>query len=423
MNILIIGSGGREHAIAWSLYYASSDRNIFITSDNMNKGGISEIATLININVNDHEEVICFCKDNNIDFVIVGVEIPLINGIADSLELAGIDVFGPNQDAAQLEGSKDFTKKICTKYNIPTAKYKTFTDASPAIEYINNNSLPIVIKADGPAAGKGVVIAHNIEEAVKAVHNCLTDNKFGSSGSSVVIEEFLEGKEISFFAISDGNSVLPIGSAQDYKTIGEFGKGLNTGGMGAYSPSILVNEETEKEIMEEIIIPTLNGLLMEDIVFKGILFAGLIMTKQGIKLLEYNVRFGDPEAQVIIPRIEGDLFPLLYAASTGSLSGQTINIKDESAVCIVMANPGYPEEYDKNSKIEGLENVKDKENIIIFHAGTEINSEGNIIATGGRVLGITAICKELKEARKKAYETLEIIKWPEGVYRKDIASI
>lgn len=423
MNILLIGSGGREHAIAWSLYYASSDRNIFIASDDLNKGGISEIATLIDLNVSHHDDVILFCKTNEIDFVIIGPEIPLINGIVDDLEAEGIDVFGPNEDAAQLEGSKNFTKQICEKYNIPTAKYKDFTNPDLAIDYVKNNQLPIVIKADGPASGKGVTIAHTIEEAVEAINNCLKNKIFGDSGNSIIIEEFLEGEEVSFFALSDGDSVLPIGSAKDHKTIGEGGTGPNTGGMGAFSPSSTLTAQMEEDIVDKIIIPTIEGLFSEGIIFRGVLFAGLIITKQGIKLLEYNVRFGDPEAQVLIPRIEGDIFPLLYATATGNLASQTINLKNNATVCVVMANKGYPGKYEKGSIIKGLNDLKDKENVIVFHSGTEINNQGDFVAKGGRVLGVTAIGNNVLEAKEKAYEALSNIEWPESTYRKDIANI
>ena len=415
MNILVIGSGGREHALMWAISKSPKCDTIYAMPGN---AGTDKIAKNVSVSPENHDDVIEFCNDKNISLVVIGPEAPLVEGLTDSLEKANIPVFGPSKAAAQLEGSKDFTKKVCDKYNIPTAAYETFTNADAAKEYVKKQGTPIVVKADGLAAGKGVILAQNEQEAFDAIDDILVKNQFGDAGSSIVIEEFLTGEEISVFALVDGNTALYFGSAQDHKAVGEGDKGPNTGGMGTYSPAPVMNGALQKQIMEESIIPTVNGLKKDKMPYKGVLFAGFMLTKNGPVLLEFNVRFGDPETQSLMARLDSDLVELLLASANGDLSGKTVKLKDEAAVCVVMAANGYPASYKKGSIIKNLDAAG--ENAIIFHAGTKLDEQGNITANGGRVLGVTATGKNVTEAQNNAYEAVDEIDWPEGFCRRDI---
>jgi phosphoribosylamine--glycine ligase len=415
---LIIGSGGREHAIIYKIKQSKLVSDIFCISGN---AGISQICQCIDdISINDHEKIVNFCQENMVDLVIIGPEQPLIAGLSDDLRKANINVFGPSKLAARLEGSKIFTKEICDKYNIPTAKYKKFNNEKEAFLYLNNQEFPLVIKADGIAAGKGVIIAQNINEAQRAITEIL-GGKFGLAGNNIIIEDFLSGPEISFFAICDGKKAKFFGSAGDHKKVGENETGLNTGGMGTYSPSPFLSESLHKEIMDNIINPTLKGMEELGCPFSGILFAGLILTKNGPKLLEFNTRLGDPETQTILLRLESDLFQIMEESAQGNLK-QEIKFSDKKAVCVVLAANGYPESYQKGSEIKNLKEAENiSKNISIFHAGTKFENN-KILANGGRVLGVSALGDDFKEARDLSYNAIAKIDWKEGFYRKDIAA-
>ncbi|MCP4933092.1 MAG: phosphoribosylamine--glycine ligase [bacterium] len=415
MGVLLIGSGGREHALAYAFSRNQMASDIFCTPGN---GGIAELATCLDLDVNDHMSVVDFCRNNSVELVVVGPELPLVDGLVDSLEAQGIKAFGPTKAAAQLEGSKAFTKQLCSKYNIPTADYEVFDEADVAYCYLNDCSYPVVIKADGLAAGKGVVIAHDHAQAQQAVQDCF-DGRFGDAGTSIVIEEYLVGEEASFFAICDGESAMELPTAQDHKCAFDGDVGPNTGGMGAYSPAPVMSYEMRQRTMDEIIMPTLKGMKADGIPFKGVLFAGLMITSDGPKLIEYNVRFGDPECQVLIARLRSDLLPVMLASSDGKLDRMVNQFDDRPAITIVMASKGYPGAYESGSEIKGLEEAAKDPDIMIFHAGTK-NEDGRILATGGRVLNITALGKTVSKARDKAYAAIEKIDWPQGFYRKDI---
>jgi phosphoribosylamine--glycine ligase len=417
MNILVIGSGGREHALIWKLKQSPMCEKIYAVPGN---GGIGKAAEIVNISPSDHKAMIEFCQQNNIGFVMVGPETPLVEGLVDSLEAANILAFGPSKVAAQLEGSKDFTKKACDRYNIPTAAYETFTDAEKASAYIEKVGVPIVIKADGLAAGKGVILAHSKTDALDAIDDILVKNQFGDAGHSIVIEEFLEGEEISVFALCDGNTAIYFGSAQDHKAVGDGDTGPNTGGMGTYSPAPVMNEKLQQQIMDEAIFPTIYGMKKDGMPYKGILFAGFMVTKNGPKLLEFNVRFGDPETQVLMARLDSDLLPLLIASAKGDLAGHDVKLKDQAALCVVMAADGYPGDYKKGSVIKNLDAVAAMDDVMVFHAGTKLAENGDILANGGRVLGITAIGKSVTEAQAKAYAAVDKVDWNEGFCRRDI---
>lgn len=418
MNILVIGSGAREHALIWALNRSQGVETIYAAPGN---GGILDIAIQASLAISNPEEIIRFCQEKEIGLVVIGPEAPLVDGIADPLRAAGIPVFGPSKAASRLEGSKEFTKYICDKYNIPTAKYKACTDVNDAIAYIKEVGAPIVVKADGLAAGKGVIIAQTEQEAIDAVKDMLEDNRFGDAGSTVVIEEFLEGEEISFFALSDGETALAFGSAQDHKRVGEGDTGPNTGGMGTYSPAPVMTPALHEQIMQEAILPTIAAMKSEGCPYQGVLFAGFMVTNEGPKLLEFNVRFGDPETQVLMMRLKSSLLPLMLASAKGGLDQQQVEMHDRAAVCVVMAANGYPESYEKGSLIKDLEQVEHRPNVVVFHAGTKKDAEGHVYANGGRVLGVTAIGKDVKEAQSRAYEAVDAIDWPEGFCRRDIA--
>lgn len=417
MNILVIGSGGREHALVYGLKKSSKVGEIYISPGN---AGINKIANPILLTIDQSKEVIKFCKDKNISLVVIGPEAPLVDGLSDDLENAGILTFGVSKKAAQLEGSKEFTKIICDKYNIPTAQYESFTNADDAKKYIADKKLPLVIKADGLAAGKGVVIANDLNEANKAIDELMVNKIFGNAGSLVVIEEFLEGEELSFFAVVDGKKAVAFGSAQDHKAVGEGDVGANTGGMGTYSPAPIIDDSLHKEIMDKIIDPLVDGMNKEGMPYKGILFAGLMITKQGAKLLEVNVRFGDPETQVLMARLDSDLLDIMTATASGDLDGIDIKMKPKAALCVVMASNGYPSSYSKGKEIKGLDKLSNQDDLIIYHAGTKLGKNGEILSNGGRVLGVTAIDDSVELAQNKAYAAVDQIDWEDGFCRRDI---
>ena len=414
MNVAVIGSGGREHSICYKLINSNKIKNLYCIPGN---AGTEEICKNINIDILNFELLYKELSKNDISIVIVGPEIPLVQGIVDFLSQKNIFVLGPNKKASQLEGSKAFMKKFCKDFGIPTASYNEFSNFSEAENYIKSNKLPIVIKADGLAAGKGVSICETYEDAVRKAKEIL-EGKFKSS-KKVVIEEFLEGEEASYFVIVDKNNFLPIGTAQDHKRIGENETGPNTGGMGAYSPSFLISKEMEKKIIEKIIDPTINGLKKIGCPYTGILYAGLMIKNNEPKLIEYNIRFGDPECQVLMMRLENDLLDLIIAAKENKLNTMSIKWKKESCITIVAASKGYPNKYKKNTEIRNLEEVKNDTNSQMFHAGT-IKKDNRIFAIGGRVLNSTSMGSSLLEARKKSIEMLNLIGWEEIYFRKDI---
>ncbi|XP_073151236.1 phosphoribosylamine--glycine ligase [Henckelia pumila] len=421
--VLVIGGGGREHSLCYALKRSPSCDAVFCAPGNAGISNSGDATCIDDLDISSSSSVIAFCREWGVGLVVVGPEAPLVSGLANDLVKAGIPTFGPSSEAAALEGSKDFMKRLCDKYAIPTAKYQTFTDPSAAKEYIKKEGAPIVVKADGLAAGKGVIIAMTLEEAFEAVDSMLVKNVFGSAGYRVIIEEYLEGEEASFFAIVDGENAIPLESAQDHKRVGDGDTGPNTGGMGAYSPAPVLTKELESVVMKSIILPTVKGMAAEGCKFVGVLYAGLMIEKKtGLpKLIEYNVRFGDPECQVLMVRLESDLIQVLLAACRGKLSGLSLEWSPSSAMVVVMASEGYPGSYKKGTVIRNLEEAEQVASAVkVFHAGTALDSNGNFIATGGRVLGVTAKGVDLKEARDLVYQAVEQINWPEGFYRGDI---
>jgi len=415
MNVLLIGSGGREHALAWAIAASPLLTRLICAPGN---GGISKIADCVALDVSDHAAVINFCNDEKINFVVVGPEAPLVAGLADDLRAKGIKVFGPSKAAAQLEGSKKFTKELCDRKNIPTAAYGHFTDADSAKNYTRERGAPIVIKADGLAAGKGVTVAETLEQALEAIDECFS-GKFGSAGAEVVIEECLIGEEASFFVLCDGKNVLPLATAQDHKRAYDGDEGPNTGGMGAYSPAPVMSDAMCAQAMEEIILPSVEGMAEAGMPYQGVLYAGFMITQEGPKLIEYNVRFGDPECQVLMMRLKSDFLPALLASADGILDHVDLRWHDDVALTVVMAAQGYPASYEKGSVISGLKEAGRDKQIEIFHAGTALK-EGQIIATGGRVLNVTARGASVREAQERAYAAIEKIDWPQGFCRTDI---
>lgn len=423
VNVLVIGSGGREHALCYALQRSPSCNLVFCTPGNVGISSSGDAICLPDIDSSDSSAVISFCQKEAIGLVVVGPEAPLVSGLANDLVSAGIPTFGPSSEAAALEGSKDFMKSLCYKYNIPTAKYQTFADPTAAKQYIKEQGAPIVIKADGLAAGKGVIVAMSLNEAYEAVDSMLVSGIFGSAGSRVIVEEFLEGEEASFFALVDGENAIPLESAQDHKRVGDGDTGPNTGGMGAYSPAPVLTKELQSLVMNSIVLPTVKGMAAEGCKFVGVLYAGLMIEKKtGLpKLIEYNVRFGDPECQVLMMRLESDLAQVLLAACKGELTGVSLKWSPGSAMVVVMASKGYPGSYKKGTVIRNVEAAEEAAPFVkVFHAGTASDSEGNLVAVGGRVLGITAKGDDLQEARDRAYQAIEKINWPEGFYRQDI---
>ncbi|WP_170324524.1 phosphoribosylamine--glycine ligase [Ruegeria arenilitoris] len=415
MNILILGSGGREHSLAWAVMQNPKCDRLIVAPGN---AGIAQIAECAALDIENGGAVVSFAEANAIDFVIVGPEAPLAAGVADRLREAGVLVFGPSAAAAQLEASKSFTKEICDASGAPTAAYARFTEAEPAKDYIRAQGAPIVVKADGLAAGKGVIVAMDEQTALDAIDD-MFGGAFGGAGAEVVIEEFMEGEEASLFVLCDGEDILSVGTAQDHKRVGEGDTGLNTGGMGAYSPAPVLSAEIEARAMEEIIKPTVAEMKRRGMPFQGVLYAGL-MIKDGLpRLVEYNVRFGDPECQVLMMRLGAQAMDLMHAAAEGRLGEARVNWADDHALTIVMAANGYPGSYEKGSVIKGLEDLPEDSGNMVFHAGTKA-ADGQVLASGGRVLNVTARGETLQEARDRAYAMVDGIDWPDGFFRRDI---
>jgi phosphoribosylamine--glycine ligase len=415
MKVLLLGSGGREHALAWKLAQSPRLTTLFALPGNP---GIAKFARCLEgIPLTDHDAIVTICGAEDIDLVVVGPEAPLVDGIADRLIAEGIPVFGPRQVAAQLEGSKLFTKELCKAHNIPTAAFGRFAEPAGARAFIEAQGAPIVLKADGLMAGKGVIVAMTLDEALAAVDEVFA---MGAPGTEILIEEFLEGEEVSFFCLVDGETVLPFGSAQDHKRAFDGDQGPNTGGMGAYSPAPVFTPEIERRTLSEIVKPTARALADAEAAFRGVLFAGLMITADGPKLIEYNVRFGDPECQVLLRRLDGDLLALLDATANGRLAGHDVSFRDDAALAIVMATRGYPGDYGKGSVIAGLDEADAVEGVTVFHAGTRLIGD-RLTANGGRVLNVTALGTDVREARARAYEAVSLIDWPEGFCRTDIA--
>ena len=415
MNLLLIGSGGREHALAAKLAESPVLSTLYCAPGNP---GIAAVAECVVLDVADHAKVIDFCRVNAVKLVVVGPEAPLVAGIADALTEAGIPVFGPSASAAQLEGSKGFTKALCDRMDIPTAAYAKFNNAPKAKAYIRSQGAPIVIKADGLAAGKGVTVAMTPEEAFAAVDDCF-EGAFGEAGAEVVVEEFLTGEEASFFCICDGKTALPLTTAQDHKRVGEGDTGPNTGGMGAYSPASIMTDALIAETMERIIEPTMRGMAEQGMPFTGILYAGLMLTEDGPKLIEYNCRFGDPECQVIMPRLKDDLLLLMKGAADGVLASMGARWRDEAVATVVMCAPGYPASAEKGSVIRLPKDIDLPDGVTIYHAGTARKGE-DLVANGGRVLNVTATGDSVAQALETAYAAVDMIDWPEGFCRRDI---
>ncbi len=415
MKILVLGSGGREHALCWKIAASPLVTRLWCAPGN---GGIADDAECVAIDIADHAAVISFCKANAVDFVVVGPDAAVAAGVVDDLNAAGFKAFGPTKAAARLESSKTFTKELCRKHNIPTAAYQHFTDAESAKKYIRAQGAPIVVKADGLAAGKGVVVAQTVDEALAAV-DMMFGGAFGASGAEVVIEEFMAGEEASFFALCDGEHALPLATAQDHKAAYDGDKGPNTGGMGAYSPAPVMTQALCQRVMNEMIHPTLRALKAMGTPYQGVLFAGIMVTKEGPKLVEYNARFGDPETQVLMLRMKSDVLPALIACADGQLKHFDLRWYDEVAITVIMATRGYPGDYGKGSVIRGLDRAKTVEAVEIFHAGTK-RSGNELLANGGRVLNVCATGKTVVEARERAYRAIDLIDWPEGFCRRDI---
>jgi len=417
MKVLVVGGGGREHALCWAIAASPLITELFCAPGN---AGIAQDATCVDIGAEDVDALVRFVQDNDIGFVVIGPEAPLVAGLADRLAEIGVKSFGPSAKAAMLEGSKGFMKDFCARHDIPTAAYGRFTDTAEAKAFVAEQGAPIVVKADGLAAGKGVIIAETVEQANTAIDDMLEGNAFGAAGSEVVIEEFLGGEEASFFALCDGETALPLVSAQDHKRVGDGDTGLNTGGMGAYSPAPIVTGAMLQTIMDDIVMPTMKGMASEGAPYQGVLYAGLMIEDGKPKLLEYNVRFGDPECQVLMMRLRSDLLPALMAAADGELADFDLRWHDEVALTVVMAANGYPGSYDKGSQIKGLNEAASDKDVTIFHAGTSPGENGEILAAGGRVLAVTALGKTVADAQTRAYRAVDAIDWPGGFCRRDI---
>ena len=415
MNILLIGSGGREHALAWKIAQSPHVEKFYALPGNP---GIAEYAELVqNISIGDNAAIVKFAQEKNINLVVVGPEAPLVNGLVDALEVAGIKSFGCKKDAAQLEGSKIFAKNLMKKYNIPTAQFEVFDNPDDAKNYIRSKGAPVVIKADGLAAGKGVIVAMNLDDALNAVDEM---KNFGAAGSKIVIEEFMDGEEASILAFTDGKTIIPMTAAQDHKRLNDNDEGVNTGGMGAYAPAPVVTAEVAKLAEEKILKPIISALNAEGITYRGCLYAGLMIVDGEPKVVEFNARFGDPETQAVLPLLESDLIEIMDACATGNLADKKISWSDKSAVCVVLASGGYPKAYKQNLPISGIDEAKNL-GAIIFHAGTA-EVESKILTSGGRVLGVTAVAENIRAAIEKVYRCVEVIDFENMHYRKDIAA-
>jgi len=416
MKVLVVGSGGREHALCWAIAKSPKCTALYAAPGN---AGIAEVATCVDIAADNISGINDFAKSEGIDFVVIGPEAALVDGLVDTLDATGIKAFGPSKAAAQLEGSKAFMKDILAKYGIPTAAYETFDEPDAAKSYILKQDTGLVVKADGLAEGKGVILCHNKNEAYAAIDHMMIERAFGDAGEEVLIEEFMVGEEVSFFALVDGENTIALASAQDHKAVHDGGTGPNTGGMGAYSPTPVVTPKLHDQIMDEIINPTIKAMAAEGCPYKGVLFCGLMITKDGPKVLEYNVRFGDPECQVLMARLESDVLEALLACTEGNLDTIKLKWHNDTALLVVMASNGYPAHYDKGSVIKGLDKASSLENVMVFHAGTTAKGT-QIVANGGRVLGVTALGESVDQAHAKAYEGVASIDWPGGFNRTDI---
>ncbi len=417
MKVLVIGSGGREHALCWKLKQNQKIEKIFAAPGN---AGTAEVAENVAIKADELHKLLVFAKKEAIDYTFVGPEVPLVKGIVDLFKKEGLNVFGPTQDAAQLEGSKVFSKDLMKKYEIPTAKYESFAKAEAAISYIKQQTPPLVVKAEGLAAGKGVIIAQNIDEAIAAVEEIMLDKKFGQAGNKIVVEEFLEGEEATILSFTDGETILPLLPSQDHKPAYDGGEGPNTGGMGAYAPAPVVDEELSKEIYENILIPTLEALKAEGIDYQGVLYTGLMIDQEGqAKVLEYNARFGDPEAQVILPLLENDLIEITEAVNNKELADVELSWRDKKAVTVVLASGGYPVEYETGKEITGIEAAEELDDVVVFQAGTKLEDE-KLVTAGGRVLNVVALGDEYEATIKQAYQGVEKIDFAKAHYRNDI---
>lgn len=416
MKVLIVGSGGREHAIAWSVAKSPKVDKIYCAPGN---AGIAEFAECVNIKAMEFDKLVAFAKENAIDLTIIGMDDPLVGGVVDAFESEGLRVFGPRKNAAIIEGSKAFSKDLMKKYKIPTAAYENFTDPDEAIKYLETAKMPIVLKADGLALGKGVLICNTLEEAKEGVKTLMLDKQFGDAGNEIVIEEFMTGREVSVLAFCDGKTIKCMTSAQDHKRAKDGDQGLNTGGMGTFSPSPFYNDEVEAFCEKYVYQSTIDAMDSEGRPFTGILFTGLMITEDGPKVLEYNARFGDPEAQVVLPRMKNDIIDVMEACIDGKLSDVELEFEDNAAVCVVLASDGYPEKYDKGFEIKGLDTFKDKDGYYVFHAGTKFDGD-KIVTNGGRVLGVVAKGENLKAARANAYKATEWIDFANKYKRNDI---
>ncbi len=417
MKVLVVGSGGREHALCWAIAKSKKCKRLYAAPGNP---GIDQLAECVDISSDDLDSIVSFALSEGIDFVVVGPEAPLVDGLVDKLEAAGVKAFGPTAKAAILEGSKGFMKDLCARFGIPTASYRRFDEPDAAKEYIHVHGAPLVVKADGLAAGKGVIICRNENEAHAAIDHIMTEQAFGEvAGAEVVIEDFMEGEEASFFALVDGEHALPLVSAQDHKPAFDGDEGPNTGGMGAYTPAPVVDKDMVDRIMAEIIEPTVKGMVAEGRPYKGVLYAGLMITEEGPKLIEYNVRFGDPECQPLVMRLKSDLLEALLACADGRLDEIKLKWHKDAALLVVMAAEGYPGHYEKGTVINGVDKAESHKDVVVFHAGTA-RDNGALTANGGRVLGIGAMASSVKEAQKRAYKAVDEIDWPEGFCRRDI---
>lgn len=416
MKVLIVGSGGREHAIAWKVAQSPKVDKIYCAPGN---AGIAEYAECVDIAAMEFDKLVAFAKEKEIDLTVIGMDDPLVGGVVDAFEAEGLRVFGPRKNAAILEGSKAFSKDLMKKYHIPTAAYETFSDPEAAEKYLETAKFPIVLKADGLALGKGVLICNTLEEAKEGVKTIMLDKKFGSAGNEMVIEEFMTGREVSVLSFVDGKTIKTMSSAQDHKRAGDGDTGLNTGGMGNFSPSPFYTEEVDKFCKKYIYQPTVDAMAAEGRPFKGVIFFGLMLTPDGPKVLEYNARFGDPEAQVVLPRLKSDLVAVMMACVNGTLDQTDIEWDDGAAVCVVMASGGYPKQYETEYPISGLDEVAKLDDVVVFHAGTK-DSEQGIVTSGGRVLGVTALETDLESAIARAYQSVKLIHFQNAHYRTDI---
>jgi phosphoribosylamine--glycine ligase len=417
MKVLLVGGGGREHALAWAMSKSPKLTKLYAAPGN---AGIADVAECIDISAEDVPAICTAVKDLGIDFVVVGPEAPLVDGLADKVRAMDIPVFGPSAAAAELEGSKGMMKDLMAKYDIPTADYQRFDEPDAAKEYIRVKNHPVVVKADGLAAGKGVVLSHTLNEAYAAVDHIMIEEAFGHAGAEIVIEEFMVGEEASFFALCDGTRAIPLAGAQDHKQVHDGDHGLNTGGMGAYTPAPVLDEAMQKRIMDEIINPTIEAMAKEGAPYSGVLFAGLMITDDGPKVIEFNVRFGDPECQPIMSLLKSDALEMLHAAATGNLDKIKLKWDKRAALTVVMAAEGYPGRYQKGTAINGVDDANAMDDVTVFHAGTALGDDGQLVANGGRVLGVTALGDTVADAQKRAYEAVDAIDWPEGFCRRDI---